>query len=80
MGAAVATGLASKPPGVGAFVPANELVLAPKRLATLGFGREVRRSEAVKAAERSARDFGFSSSYAAGAGGGVGCEGAAEEP
>jgi hypothetical protein len=61
-------------------VPANELVLAPKRLATLGFGREVRRSEAVKAAERSARDFGFSSSSAAGAGGGEGCEGAAVEP
>ncbi len=59
-GVGAGAGLESRPnpPGVGAFVPANVVVLELNLFATLGLGREVIRSDVLKAADRSLKDFG----------------------
>ena len=59
MVAASGAGLASKSPGRGAFVPVKA-ELPPNLLDIFGLGRVVKRSEVVKAAERSAKDLGSS--------------------
>ena len=46
-----------KTPGVGALVPVKFDVPDPNLFATFGFGREVSRSDCMKAEDRSARDF-----------------------